>query len=160
MALGVGDDWILLDCPHPVRKMLREASERARIPLDLADIRAVILSHLHADHCSGLEDYAYFSHFALGRKATLIAHPDVSSRLWPNALSAGMDAPTTPGGPPTSPDTYYDLIDLDASRPITVGTVFDRVPLNHPPRSDHRGFASRRAIDRSDSARIQPLIRR
>ena len=40
LALGVGDDWMLIDCSHPVRKMLREGSTAAGIPLDLDRIHA------------------------------------------------------------------------------------------------------------------------
>ena len=32
LALGVDDAWLLIDCPHPVRKMLREASDAAGGP--------------------------------------------------------------------------------------------------------------------------------
>ncbi len=61
LALGVDDDWLLIDCPHPVRKMLREGSTAAGLPLDLDRVLAVAISHLHADHCSGLEDYGFYS---------------------------------------------------------------------------------------------------
>src|SRR4051794_10182808 len=69
LALGLDDDWLLIECPHPIRKMLREASLATGIPLDLDRVRGVALSHLHADHCSGLEDYAYYCYYALGRRA-------------------------------------------------------------------------------------------
>lgn len=123
MALGVDDDWVLIDCPHPVRKMLREASTSAQIPLDLRDIRAVVLSHLHADHASGLEDYAYFSHFTLGRKATLLAHPSVSARLWPNLLAAGMGGAASPTAPLTRADyaETFDVVDLSTTGPVSFG---------------------------------------
>ena len=35
LAIGADDDWMLIDCPHPVRKMLVEGSNAAGIPLDL-----------------------------------------------------------------------------------------------------------------------------
>ena len=66
LALGADDDWILIDCPHPVRKMLREGSTAAGIPLDLDRISAVAVSHLHADHCCGLEDFGYYSFYRAG----------------------------------------------------------------------------------------------
>ncbi len=75
LALGVDDTWLLVDCPHPVRKMLREASLAAGIPLDLDRISGVALSHLHADHCSGLEDYGFYSYYALGRRAAILRPP-------------------------------------------------------------------------------------
>jgi glyoxylase-like metal-dependent hydrolase (beta-lactamase superfamily II) len=103
LALGAGDAWLLIDCPHPVRKMLHEASHAAGVPLDLDAIAAVALTHLHADHVSGLEDYAYFSRFVLKRRARVLAHPDVSARLWQGVLGGGMgevrEAPTAPRWP-------------------------------------------------------------
>jgi ribonuclease BN (tRNA processing enzyme) len=78
VALGVGDycsalyyssclaavagsgDWLLIDCPHPIRKILREASEASRIPLPLSKLVGIALTHLHADHCSGLEGLGAF----------------------------------------------------------------------------------------------------
>jgi hypothetical protein len=48
LALGAGDDWLLLDCPHPIRKMLREASTAAGRPFDLDRVRGVAVSHLAA----------------------------------------------------------------------------------------------------------------
>ena len=33
LALGVDDDWLLIDCPHPIRKMLREAIDRGGPPV-------------------------------------------------------------------------------------------------------------------------------
>ncbi len=82
--------WLLIDCPHPIRKMLREASESLGIELDVGSFEAVAITHLHADHCSGLEGYGYFSHFALKRSADLLIHPRVSEELWSGNLSAGM----------------------------------------------------------------------
>ena len=49
------------------------------------------MSHLHADHCSGLEDYGFYSYYVLGRRARILAHPDVSARLWDGLLAAGME---------------------------------------------------------------------
>src|SRR5690242_2817330 len=91
LALGIDEDWLLIDCPHPVRKMLREASMVVGISLDLDRIHAVAVSHLHADHCCGLEDYGYFSSSVLGHRARLLMHPDISARLWDGLLAAGME---------------------------------------------------------------------
>jgi len=89
--VGFEGAWLLIDCPHPIRKMLCEAASTAGLKLDLDAVNAVVLTHLHADHCSGVEGLLYFNHFALQRRPTLIAHTDVSSRLWSGHLAAGMD---------------------------------------------------------------------
>jgi ribonuclease BN (tRNA processing enzyme) len=90
LALEADGCWLLIDCPHPVRKMMREASASAGVDLDVAAVHAVAVTHLHADHVSGLEDLAFYNHFLLDRKARLVAHPSVSEHLWSKTLSGGM----------------------------------------------------------------------
>src|SRR4051794_26310196 len=124
LALGLGDDWLLVECPHPIRKMLREASLATGIPLDLDRVRGVALSHLHADHCSGLEDYGFYSHYVLGRRATLAMHPEGSARLWDGLLAAGMgEMRSEPGAAPIRNrlDHFFDLVPLSTSGPVALG---------------------------------------
>ncbi len=102
-ALGVDDRWLLIDCPHPLRKMLREGSIAAGLatPLDIDHFTAAAVTHLHADHCCGLEDFGYYSVIALGRRARLLMHPEASARLWDGLLAAGMEmVQTKPDAPP------------------------------------------------------------
>ena len=48
--------WLLVDCPHPIRKMMREGGIAAGLPeLDVGNFEGLVLTHLHADHASGLE---------------------------------------------------------------------------------------------------------
>ncbi len=89
-ALHAAGSWLLIDCPHPIRKMMAEASASASVRLDIDNVSAVVLTHLHADHCSGLEIFAYYSRYMVGRSATLLAHPSVAEHLWDQHLSAGM----------------------------------------------------------------------
>lgn len=90
LAIGAEGRWLLVDCPHPIRKMLREAGETSGIALDVGDFEALVLTHCHADHCSGVEGYLFFEHFVRGRRAPLAAHADVHAALWPEHLAAGM----------------------------------------------------------------------
>ncbi len=126
LALGSGNDWLLIDCPHPLRKMLREASLSAKLPepLDIGHFTAAAVTHLHADHSCGLEDYGYFSYFALGRRAKLLMHPESSARLWDGLLAAGMESvQARPDEPPACKalSDYFELIDLDTTRPVECG---------------------------------------
>ena len=139
LALGVDDAWLLIECPHPIRKMLREASTAAGLPFDLDRVDAVAVSHLHADHCSGLEDFGYYTYFVLGRRARVAMHPEVSARLWDGLLAAGMaEVQMEPDGPTIQKqlDDYFELIPLSESAPVSVGPVRDRVPADHPPDPD------------------------
>ena len=124
LALGAGDEWLLIDCPHPVRKMLREASHAAGWPLDLDRIAGVALSHLHADHVSGLEDLVFYLRFKLARRTPLLAHPDVTAKLWSGTLGGSMaETRETPDGPLVVQrfDDYFELIPLCTERPVTFG---------------------------------------
>ena len=135
VALGVGDAfsaiyyssclavehderWILIDCPHPIRKMLRESDAG----VDLDRIEAVALTHLHADHASGLEGYGYFAHFALRRRALIAAHPPVLERLWNGHLAAGMERLVTGEGPARrSLGDYFELRPLAVREQVEIG---------------------------------------
>jgi ribonuclease BN (tRNA processing enzyme) len=126
LLLGFLDNWLLIECPHPARKILREGTLAAGLPqsLDFDRIHAAAISHLHADHCCGLEALGYFSFFALGRKAKLLMHPEASARLWNGLLAAGMEqVQANPDEPPSqkSLSDYFELTDLDVSRPVKTG---------------------------------------
>lgn len=124
LALGLDDAWLLIDCPHPIRKMMREAGETSGFPLDIDQFSAVIVTHLHADHSSGLEDFGYYCYFALQRRARLLAHPDVSARLWNGHLAAGMEQVMLrdDGAPsPRGLDDYFELISLSEESPVRIG---------------------------------------
>src|SRR5262245_8620681 len=85
------DGWLLVDCPHPIQKMMREAGQAAGVKIEPHRLLGVVLTHLHADHASGLEGLAYWSFFYLQRKLPLYAHPSVAARLWDGHLAAGME---------------------------------------------------------------------
>ena len=123
LAVEAEGTWLLVDCPHPIRKILREAGTTACVPLDLDRVSAVVLTHLHADHASGLEDYAFYSHFALKRKAAVLAHPEVLHDLWDGHLAGTMapmlDAELRPFR--LGRDDLFDLRELDVERAVEFG---------------------------------------
>jgi ribonuclease BN (tRNA processing enzyme) len=124
LAVEADGSWLLIDCAHPIRKVLREASISAGISLDLDRITGVALSHLHADHCSGLEVLGFYNRFALDRRAPLLAHPLVSERLWDAHLAAGMEsAIQKPGQPPALRrlEDFFELLPLSESKAVTFG---------------------------------------
>lgn len=120
LALEHEGRFILVDCPHPIRKMMREGLT----DIDLDRVEGVALTHLHADHASGLEGYAYFSFFVLHRKARLLAHPAVTERLWDGSLAASMDhlgEPGTDGARHATEDDYFDFVPVEEDAPATLG---------------------------------------
>ncbi len=165
IAVGAGDAWILVDCPHPLRKMLREASERAGLELDIGSFEALVLTHLHADHSSGVESFAYFTHFALGRPTRLVAHDDVVADLWDGHLRAGMKQLIT-GPPPVEPtpygfDDYFEHVPLREDATVEVGPfrIACRRTIHHIPTTALRIEAAGRSVGISaDTAFDEDLI--
>ena len=124
LALEAEGTWLLVDCPHPIRKLMREASAAAGVALDVGSIAAICLTHLHADHCSGLEGIGFFARFLLERRVTLLAHPRVSECLWQNHLADGMGRLFRgPAEPPElrDLDDFFDLIPLSEAAPTQFG---------------------------------------
>ncbi len=124
LAVESEGSWLLIDCPHPIRKILYEAGQAAGMPLDLGQFAATIVTHLHADHSSGLEGLGFYHHFHLHRKALLVAHPDVLERLWEGHLAAGMEWLTdarTLARRAASLGDYFELARLAEDRDLEVG---------------------------------------
>ena len=124
LALQADACWMLIDCPHPILKMMREASLSSGMTLDPADVHAVALTHLHADHVSGLEGLGYYNHFFLHRRTKLLAHKSVWERLWSEHLAAGMKYSTpTPGAAVVERcfADFFDLHNLPDNQTVTTG---------------------------------------
>jgi ribonuclease BN (tRNA processing enzyme) len=122
LAVEAEDCRLLVDCPHPIRKVLREGGAAAGVPLDVGDFAAVALTHLHADHASGLEDFAYYSHFFLKRKVIVLTHPDVATELW-DSVRIGMCRGMTPDGRrfEHGADDFFEILPLSDDSPVTFG---------------------------------------
>ncbi|MBU3728122.1 MAG: MBL fold metallo-hydrolase [Phycisphaerales bacterium] len=86
---------VMIDCPDPIHRVLREASAISGIALDPASIHDVVITHLHGDHANGLEAFA-FTHWLLRRQDTsrrkprLHAAAPVMERMW-SRLAPSMD---------------------------------------------------------------------
>jgi ribonuclease BN (tRNA processing enzyme) len=163
LLVGVNDDWLLLDCPHPIRKMLREGSLAVGLNLDLDHIGAVAVSHLHADHCSGLEDYGYYSHYALRRRARILMHPAASARLWDGLLAAGMGlVQDQPDGPRVVKrlDDFFDLVALSDTDMVESGpfSIECRSTIHPIPTTAFRVRAGGRTLGYSADTAFDPTL--
>lgn len=91
---------LLIDCGTDARLALHE------LGLSYKDIDAVYISHLHADHCGGLEWLALSTKFDKSRpKVLLFIHPDLEKDLW-KVLSTGLNALKQDD---ISLSTYFDV---------------------------------------------------
>ena len=161
LAVGASGAWLLLDCPHPIRKILQESAGAAGIRLDVGDFAGVIVTHLHADHSSGLEGFAYYSHFELGRRARLVAHPAVLADVWDHHLAAGMRRLVSADGRTTSEKRladFFDVTPLAEAGAIEIGPfrVECRTTKHHIPTTALRIRADGRALAYSADTSFDP----
>jgi ribonuclease BN (tRNA processing enzyme) len=164
LAIEAEGQVLLVDCPHPIRKMMREASLSSGVTLDAERVSGLVLTHLHADHSSGVEGLGYFSFFVLKRKLPLLAHPDVSRRLWEGHLAAGMEQLIrTPGGAPEHQglDDYFEPLPLSTETAVRFGpfSIECRRTYHHVPTMALRIRAAGRCLGYSaDTAYDEALI--
>jgi ribonuclease BN (tRNA processing enzyme) len=140
--------------------MMREASVRSGAAIDVGGVDAVALTHVHADHVSGVEDLGFFSHFALRRRARIAAHPEVVRRLWDGHLAAGMERLAAPDGAPVEKTfhDYFELVTLDEARSIRIGPfeIECRRTRHHVPTTALRVRAAGRAVGFSADTSYDP----
>lgn len=163
LAVEHDDHWILVDCPHPIQKMLREASLAAGLSLGVERIEAVVLTHLHADHCSGLEGLAYFLRFVHQRRLPLYLHRAVLEELWQGHLSAGMRqlVPTVGAAPVEMHlDDYFDVHLLEEGRAVPCGpfSLECRSTIHHVPTTALRIAAGGHVLGHSADTAFDPSL--
>jgi len=118
--LRAPDGLVLIDCPDLIHRVLREATARARWKAEAADIHDIILTHLHGDHCNGLESFGFYR-WVLRQRDPDLPRPrlhttaEVAARVW-KRLAPAMDAPLLPGGPKAKLADYYELKSLKPGR--------------------------------------------
>jgi ribonuclease BN (tRNA processing enzyme) len=161
LAVEDGGEVLLVDCPHPILKMLREARDATGLPLRPDALAGVVLTHLHADHASGLEGLAYFCHFALGRRLKLLVHPDVRARLWDGHLAAGMEQLLTAVGGDfvqKREADYFDVVPLDETAAVRCGgfSVECRRTIHHIPTTALRITAGGQRLGHSADTAFDP----
>jgi ribonuclease BN (tRNA processing enzyme) len=164
LAVEHEGDLLLVDCPHPLRKMLAEARAATGLPLSPDRVTGIALTHLHADHASGLEGFAYYSYFYLRRRLRLLVHPDVQARLWEGHLAAGMEQLLPSVGAPFERkqlEDYFDIVPLseDAAAECGPFRVECRKTIHHIPTTALRIHAGGATLGTSaDTAFDEGLI--
>jgi ribonuclease BN (tRNA processing enzyme) len=98
---------VLLDAPDSIHRALRHASERSGVRMDAGTIDDILLTHLHGDHCNGLESLGFARWLewrGSGRPLPrLHTTSHAADRLW-QRLAPAMDQ----GGTATLAD-YFEL---------------------------------------------------
>lgn len=121
LLVMAGGRVILVDAPAPFCRVLREAGEKAGLGhLTPACIDNIIITHLHADHCNGLEEIGFWRRYIGGGEATrpaLHLLPELRAPLWHRLAAAMSHEKLQKNDPleryfrvePVAPGATYDL---------------------------------------------------
>ena len=143
--------WIAIDCPGGVLRAWREASEVSGCLVDPFEVKDIILTHLHGDHCGGLETIGFMFRYMYpgskgepGPRPRLHALPEVLERTW-ERLAAAMDGSRGTSEAVHELETYFDPHALaeGGDNPLGLGryethdieAVVDRITLKEGIRS-------------------------
>ena len=108
-----GGRSLLVDAPAPLRHILARAEKLSGIALDLDNVDTIFLTHLHGDHCNGLEELGFFRMFSEGLPLPrLILHDKLRSKLWHQKLYASM-------GELAMPDGAIQMMELESYFDVT-----------------------------------------
>ncbi len=109
-----GDVKWLIDCSFTCPGSLK------KFGLSLKDITHILITHLHSDHISGLEQVAFITRLVHKKAPTLVTTESLMDRLWRNSLSGGLKyIEETPGD--SDPQTLSDFF---VPRPVVPGQWF------------------------------------
>ena len=118
----------LLDCGHTATRSME------RLGFDMKGIDNILLSHLHADHISGLEEMGFTGLFIWGRKINLHAPKPLLEFLWPKSLDGGMGQrlkSRSGGFYEARLETYFTVNALGARKKFSIGCV-EITPFSTP----------------------------
>lgn len=101
---------LLIDCGSDARRALND------LGLSYREIDHVYISHLHSDHCGGLEWLAFTRKFDhLCKKPRLFLSSHLVKDLWKNVLSGGLN---TLEGKITDLSTYFEVNEVEDNVPF------------------------------------------
>jgi len=131
------DGFVLIDCPDLIHRALRSSSEKAGWTLDTSMISDVIITHLHGDHCNGLESFGFAHMFLRKRDSAEASLPRVhtsklaAGMLWERLRPAmGVDRE---GKPTRTLEDLFDVHVLDPAEPAKIAGLTVRTrPTQHP----------------------------
>lgn len=109
-----GGARVLLDCPDPIHRVLREGTD-GRVRVD--DVDDIILTHIHGDHCNGLESFGFWRWMKRQTDASaamprIWTTPWTAERLWRKLAPAmsGEGRRSGQAGPATRDlETFFDV---------------------------------------------------
>lgn len=127
-----GDQLLLIDCPDRLARVLRDFSNIADMNVRVDDLDSVYLTHLHGDHCNGLEDFAFYKYFLQRQQVRLYSSPSVMDVIWENRLKAAMGSPVDMLDPNSRRYTFDDFFVAKTIRPGAQASIGNAVVTTRP----------------------------
>jgi len=81
---------LLIDCPPAFPRVMADHRKKTNVDLSAHTIDHVLITHLHGDHCMGLEAYLFMRRFLVRRRPFLYGAKIVLDPLWENRLYGAM----------------------------------------------------------------------
>ncbi len=110
------EGWVLLDCPDLIHRVLSEATARAGWAVGAENIDDILITHLHGDHCNGLEAFGFARWLhgnPDGRRPRIHTSRPAAARLW-QRLAPAMDGSHTDS--PRRLEDYFDVRTLEPGK--------------------------------------------
>lgn len=117
---------LLLDCGVTAPRALHKLG----VPFD--EINGVFISHLHADHVGGLEEYAFQMYYVYRKRPVLWIPSVLRTPIWEHTLKGGMD---NPAELINTLEHYFDVRELHpgVAEEIHPGFSLEIMPTLHIP---------------------------
>jgi ribonuclease BN (tRNA processing enzyme) len=117
---------LMIDCGYTAPRSLFDLN----IPFDRID--AILISHIHADHIGGLEEFAFQLQYVYKKKTKLIVPSAIIHSLWENALKGGL---YNAAENMTDLSSYFQVMTVNEGTPVKLhdGLVVEILRTEHIP---------------------------